>query len=140
MLLNMIIAALLMVITTGIHASGMVLVMRVLKTRSAHTRHEVRRLHLFSVAGVVLLMFIVSVMEVLVWSGAYLWLGAIEGFEQATYFSMVTFTTLGYGDVLLPEHWRLLGSFEAANGIIMFGWTTAIVLAVVQRVYFSEKS
>jgi hypothetical protein len=52
---------------------------------------------------------------------------------------MVTFTTLGYGDVLLDDRWRLLASFEAANGIIMFGWTTAIVMAVVHRIYIAEK-
>ena len=43
------------------------------------------------------------------------------------------FTTLGYGDVVLSDRWRLLSSLEAANGIIMFGWTTAVVMAVVQR-------
>ena len=45
---------------------------------------------------------------------------------------MVTFTTLGYGDVLLNERWRILGSFEAANGIIMFGWTTAIIIISIR--------
>ena len=138
MLLNMAIAALLMVITTGIHASGMLLVVRVVLQDEAQTRHRKQRMHLFSVAGVVLLMFLVSVIEVLVWSVTYLWLGAVEGLEKATYFSMVTFTTLGYGEIVLDEQWRLLASFEAANGIIMFGWTTAIVLAVVQRIYFNK--
>ena len=52
---------------------------------------------------------------------------------------MVTFTTLGYGDVLLDEEWRLLASFEAANGIIIFGWTTAIIIAIVQQQYFSKE-
>jgi len=52
---------------------------------------------------------------------------------------MVTFTTLGYGDILLDEQWRLLASFEAANGILMFGWSTAIVMAVVHRIYIAEK-
>ena len=51
---------------------------------------------------------------------------------------MVTFTTLGYGEIVLDEQWPLLASFEAANGIIMFGWTTAIVIAAVQRVYFGD--
>jgi len=60
------------------------------------------------------------------------------GFEKTFYLSMDTFTTLGYGDVVLMKRWRLLASFEAANGIIMFGWTTAIVIAVVQRGHFSE--
>ena len=140
MLLNMTIAALLMVITTAIHASGMLLVFRVILPKRAQNTKFRLRIHLFLVGGVVLLMFLVSVMEVLVWSATYLWLDALENFEQATYFSMVTFTTLGYGEIVLSEQWRLLASFEAANGIIMFGWTTAIVLAVVQRVYFSEKS
>jgi hypothetical protein len=136
----MAIAALLMVVTTVIHASGMLLVVRVVLTKDVQSRHRKKLMHLFSVGGVVLLMFFVSVIEVLVWSVTYLWLDALEGFEEATYFSMVTFTTLGYGEIVLDEQWRLLASFEAANGIIMFGWTTAIVLAVVQRVYFSEKS
>jgi hypothetical protein len=140
MMLNMAIAALLMVVTTAIHASGMLLVVRVVLTKDVQSRHRKKLMHRFSVGGVVLLMFFVSVIEVLVWSVTYLWLDALEGFEEATYFSMVTFTTLGYGEIVLDEQWRLLASFEAANGIIMFGWTTAIVLAVVQRVYFSEKS
>jgi voltage-gated potassium channel Kch len=102
------------------------------------SRLHKKLMHLYSVAGVVLLMFLVSIIEVLVWSTTYLWLGALEGLEEATYFSMVTFTTLGYGEIVLDEQWRLLASFEAANGIIMFGWTTAIVLATVQRVYFNK--
>lgn len=138
MMLNMAIAALLMVVTTAIHASGMLLVVRVVLAKDAHSRYRKKLMHLFSVAGVVLLMFLISVVEVLVWSATYLWLGALEGIEQATYFSMVTFTTLGYGEIVLEEQWRLLASFEAANGIIMFGWTTAIVLAVVQRIYFNR--
>ena len=138
MMLNMAIAALLMVITTAVHASGMLLVVRVVLSDAAQAGHRKPQVHLFSVAGVVLLMFLVSVIEVLVWSVSYLWLGAIDGFEKATYFSMVTFTTLGYGDIVLSEQWRLLASFEAANGIIMFGWTTAIVLAAVQRIYFNK--
>ncbi len=140
MLFNMAVAALLMVVTTAIHASAMLLVVRVVLSKDAQNRHRKQQMHFFSVAGVVLLMFLVSVIEVLVWSVTYLWLGAIKGLEQATYFSMVTFTTLGYGEIVLAEQWRLLASFEAANGIIMFGWTTAIVLAVVQRVYFSKES
>ena len=85
------------------------------------------------------MMLLASLIEVLVWAVVYLWLNAIQGVEQAFYFSMVTFTTLGYGDVVLDERWRLLASFEAANGIILFGWTTAIVIAVVHRVYFRKE-
>ena len=87
---------------------------------------------------VVLIMFLASIIEVVLWALAYLQLNAIEGFEPAVYFSMVTFTTLGYGDIVLHEGWRILASFEAINGIIMGGWTTAIVMWAVTRVYFTE--
>jgi len=85
------------------------------------------------VAGLVALLFLVSVLDAVIWAHVYLRVGAIEQLETALYFSMVTFTTLGYGDVTLPPDWRLLASFEAANGIIMFGWTTALIAAVIQR-------
>ena len=85
-------------------------------------------------------MFLASIIEVLVWAVTYLVLNAIQGVEKAFYFSMVTFTTLGYGDIVLEERWRLLASFEAANGIIMFGWTTAIVMAVIHHVYFRKEN
>jgi hypothetical protein len=76
---------------------------------------------------------LVSVLDTVIWAYVYLRVGAIEQLETALYFSMVTFTTLGYGDVTLSPDWRLLASFEAANGVIMFGWTTALIVAVIQR-------
>ncbi len=71
---------------------------------------------------------------VLAMAAVYLAVGAIPDPETALYFSIVTFTTLGYGDVTLDTGWRLLASFQAANGTIMFGWTTAIVMAVIHRI------
>ena len=127
------------VVTTGIHAVGMVLVLEVIRSKREHLIQGLPRTRIYLLGGTILLMFFVLLMEVLVWAVTYLILNAIEGFEQALYFSMVTFTTLGYGDVVLEEQWRLLASFEAANGIIMFGWTTAIVIHVVQHIYSKEE-
>jgi hypothetical protein len=134
---NLIIAACMMVVTTAIHAGGMLLVIQISESHKGLSFKRLKRL--FLISEVVILMFLASVLEVLAWAITYLALNAIQGFEEAMYFSMVTFTTLGYGDVVLVEHWRLLSSFEAANGIIMFGWTTAIVIAVVQRHYLGDK-
>jgi hypothetical protein len=83
----------------------------------------------------VLWLFLATIIEVWSWALLYLSLGAASSLEQATYFSTVTFTTLGYGDITLDENWRLLSSFEAANGLLMFGWSTALVFATVQWVY-----
>jgi len=139
MLMNILIAAIIIIATVGIHAAAMMLAVQLIRKKEGGLREKLRQRHLCRVSGIVLLMFLASLIEVLVWAVVYLWLNAIEGVEQAFYFSMVTFTTLGYGDVVLQERWRLLASFEAANGIILFGWTTAIVMAVVHRVYFQKE-
>src|SRR5680860_190573 len=83
----------------------------------------------------VLWLFLATVIEVWTWAMLYLALGALRSLEQAVYFSTVTFTTLGFGDITLDETWRLLSSFEAANGLLMFGWSTALIFAAVQWVY-----
>lgn len=136
MLLNITIACLLFFGTTVIHAAGMMLSFRFMKSHASHPGKQTRLTRMVRISSIVILMFLVSVAEVLLWAVVYLGLGAIEGLEKSLYFSMVTFTTLGYGDIVLPVHWQLLSSFQAANGIIMFGWTTSIVIAVVTRIYF----
>lgn len=138
MLLNIFIAAILMIVTTAIHGGGMMLALRMLASKRGPLKKRLGNTRIYWVGGTILLMFLVSLAEVLVWAATYLALNAIEGFEQALYFSMVTFTTLGYGEIVLDENWRLLASFEAANGIIMFGWTTAIVVAIVHRIYLID--
>ncbi len=139
MIINIVIAAILFIATTATHAVGMMLSLNTIQRYREDLNKHPKSTRIFRVSGVVLLLFLVSVVEVLIWAITYLALNAIQGLEQALYFSMVTFTTLGYGDVVLAEQWRLLSSFEAANGIIMFGWTIAIVVSVVQRLYLSEK-
>ena len=134
---NIIIAACMLVVTTAIHAAWMMLALHAVKLHGGPLSKRLTRI--LRVSGIVIMLFLASIMEVLAWALTYLALNAIQGFERALYFSMVTFTTLGYGEIVLDEQWRLLSSFEAANGIIMFGWSTAIVIAVVQRIYFGEK-
>jgi len=89
------------------------------------------------VALVVLMMFYAMLLEIGAWSLLYLATGAFSHIEPAFYFSAVTYTTVGYGDIVLRDHWRVLSSLQAANGIIMFGWTTALIVAFVHRLYLS---
>lgn len=81
----------------------------------------------------VLLLFFAALVEADLWAVVYLAVGAIPNFETALYFSTVTLTTLGYGDVVLHGDWRLLASFQAVTGIIVFGWTTALLVELIQR-------
>jgi len=139
MISSILIGLFLFVLTTAIHTGGMLLAMgrfkALLKSHPSRRRHS----RLYLVGVVANSMFLVSMVEISVWALAYLAAGAIEGLEKAFYFSAVTFTTLGYGDIVLGEGLRLLAGFEAANGIIMFGWTTALVFAVVQSLYSGKK-
>jgi hypothetical protein len=91
-----------------------------------------------AVSALVLLMSVAACLESLLWASLYVIGDALPDLGTAFYFSLVTFTTLGYGDVTLAPGWRVLGAIEAANGTIMFGWTTALIVAFVQRAYFRE--
>jgi len=136
--MKVMIASLMIVITTAIHASGMLFALHLCNMKIVR-QTTCSRLHcVVRTSSIVIVMFLVSLIEVAAWAVPFLAFDAIEGFEKAIYFSMVTYTTLGYGDVLLDEQWRLLASFEAANGIIMFGWTTAIVMYTIKSVFFDE--
>ena len=87
----------------------------------------------------VLWLFLATILEVWVWAVLYRLIGAVSSAEEALYFSTTTFTTLGFGDLTLDEQWRLLSSFEGANGLLMFGWSTAMIFAAVQKVYGYER-
>ena len=86
----------------------------------------------------VLIMLFAAILEASGWSAIYHHLGATGSFEESLYFSIVTFTTLGYGDITLNSDWRILASIQAAAGILIFGWSTAIIVAVVQKLYFRK--
>lgn len=125
----------LMALCVAIHAGGLTWAMR-------HLRHQPRhaprfwagtRLFVFVAAWMVLL----HLAEIAAWGGLYLWKGAMPDLASALYFSAVTYTTTGYGDLVLAETWRLLGAVEALTGILMCGWSTGFFFAVVNRLYES---
>jgi hypothetical protein len=126
----------LVLVTTVVHGLATAVVLTVLQKtgRLVHWDRTSQVQRPFMVGLLVVSLFLVSVLDAVLWAHLYLRVGAIEHLETALYFSMVTFTTLGYGDITLPSDWRLLASFEAANGIIMFGWSTALVAAFIQRI------
>ncbi len=71
--------------------------------------------------------------EVAAWALVMMKIGAFAGFEEAFYFASVSFTTLGFGDVLLPEGWRLLAGAIAADGFILFGMSAAFLFEAVRK-------
>ena len=87
----------------------------------------------FQMVRVVSVMLLLHLAEAGTWAGFYRISGLIPELETAIYFSIMSYTTVGYGDVVLPAPWRLLGPIEAAVGILMFGWSTAIIVAAITR-------
>ena len=77
--------------------------------------------------------FVAHLIEIALWAVLLVICGEFQEFGNAFYHSAVNYTTLGYGDLLLTPSWRLLGPLEAANGALMFGVSTAMVFAVIQR-------
>jgi polyferredoxin len=120
--------------TTVIHGFATLAGVRMLRRHYGKRQGPPSTLHdTYSVALLVLWLFLATVVEIWLWAGLFIGLGAIETLEEALYFSTVTFSTLGYGDIVLDTRWRLLASFAAANGLFLFGWSTALLFAVVQR-------
>jgi len=90
-------------------------------------------INLVIVMPVVLLAFAAHLIGIGFWATLFVCCGEFQEFGDAYYHSAVNYTTLGYGDLLLTPSWRLLGPLEAANSVLMFGISTAMVYAVVQR-------
>ncbi len=72
-------------------------------------------------------------LEVLVWAATYALVGAAPPGADLIYFAFSNYTTLGYGDVLPEPHWRLLAPMTALNGILLIGWSTALVFTILRR-------
>lgn len=136
MLVQILLGCLMIGATTVIHGGFMIFGVEVAKRLSQTFRRPLTYWTTGLVVSVfIVIMFVAAVVEVWLWSLLYLATGALQSLETAVYFSTTTFSTLGYGDIVLGPQWRLLSSFEAVNGIILFGWTTALVFQVVQRAY-----
>ncbi|MDX1368750.1 potassium channel family protein [Pseudomonas sp.] len=91
-------------------------------------------LNILLLGMVMLLMLLGNFAQMLIWAALFMLIGEFEVFASALYYSAVNFATLGYGDIVMSERWRLLGPLEAANGILMFGVSTAVMTAAVMDV------
>lgn len=89
---------------------------------------------------VMLLTLVGNFVQMAIWAALFMLLREFNNFAAALYHSAVNFTTLGYGDLVLSERWRLLGPLEAANGILMFGVSTAVMTAAVIDVIKSNQA
>jgi len=126
------IAAAIVAICLVVHVTGILLMAEWLLTRREYFERNVTRLHfgllIISLFSGVLFLHLI---QTALWALFYYMQGLFSDLETSLYFSMVSFATIGYGDVLLPRTWRLLGVVEGFSGVILCGISTAFIFAVV---------
>jgi hypothetical protein len=124
----------------AIHAMVMVAVIWVARiaSESATSRPSLRLIAVMSATASVLMAAHLS--EVLVWSLAYSFISIAPAGTDLIYFAFVNYTTLGYGDVTPTERWHLLGPMTAMNGVLLFGWSTAVIFEVLRRTMTAPRS
>jgi Ion channel len=136
-MLSIFLSAIALVATTmWIHATGIAVLLRVfMKLR---VRPPVRAWALILILlRMIWWLILLHLIEIAVWAFLYSWQGCLPNVEAAFYFSGTTYTSVGYGDLVLAKPWRLLGPLESLTGILMCGLSTGFFFVIVSRMYQS---
>lgn len=138
--LNLLIAGILVILTCTTQFAGMVGLSWVMRRR--FMRNPERLAGVVSQGATIIMivigLFMLHAVQILMYALTYLLLGQFSGVEPALYFSASTFTTVGFGDIVLNSDWRMLAAAESANGFLLIGWSTAFLVSVTTRVRVFE--
>ncbi|BAV51114.1 Putative uncharacterized protein [Mesorhizobium loti] len=134
MILNLFVGTIVISLTVLIHTFGLIAITHAMARLVALFRMHGRRSRVVAMITVVMGLFAVMTAEVWLWAGIYRLLGILGDFETALYFSTITFSTVGYGDVVPAHDWRVLAALEGINGFLLIGWSTAYLIAAGTRV------
>lgn len=121
------------VINIALHALVMAIVVRVAQSAGARSKSRSSLLLIAVMIPTVSVLMLAHALEVIVWALAYSIVDAAPAAANLVYFAFVNYTTLGYGDVIPVERWRLLGPMTAMNGVLLFGWSTAVIFEVLRK-------
>jgi hypothetical protein len=132
MWLNLGVRSLMICGTIFIHVAGLLALSRV--TALAHVMHKGRLNRVLLLTAVVFGLFAIVGLEIWLWAFAYWVLEVAENFEAALYLSTITFSTVGYGDVIPAADWRLLAALEGVTGFLIIGWSTAYLVTASTRI------
>ena len=136
MLSEIAIAAGIVSVCLVIHLSGILLMAEwLLERREYFERANSRKQFALLIIGLFSGILLLHLTQTTLWAVFYYAQGLFSDFETSLYFSMVSFTTIGYGDVLLPRRWRLLGVIEGFSGVLLCGLSTAFIFSVVNALF-----
>jgi len=128
------IAWLLVAVTVAVHALGLTMVLKTLMRSQAQPPTR-----FWPITGLLVRvtwsLIVIHLAEISVWGMFYLWQECLPDAESAFYFAGVTYTTVGYGDLVLPKPWRMLGPVEGLTGILMCGLSAGLFFAVVSKIF-----
>jgi voltage-gated potassium channel len=133
LLYQIIIGTLMIILTVVIHAVALDRIMVSLE-KNIFCKNLIRYKTPIIVVAV-LGVFVAHTIEIWAWALLYLELRAIPDFEESLYFSTSSFTTLGFGDIILDKNWRFLSTLQGVNGFILFGWSTAFIFEIIMKLY-----
>ena len=130
------IALVIVFVCLALHVAGLLFIAEWLLQNRQHFERPRARIH-FSMLMVILFsgIMLLHVAETAVWAVFYYSRELFQDFETSLYFSLVSYTTIGYGDVLLPRKWRLLGAIEGVSGVLVCGFSTAFIFAVMNAMF-----
>jgi ion channel len=120
-------------VNIGLHALIMTVVVQVARNATARSKAQASQHLVLVMIPTVLVLMLTHAAEVVVWGIAYWLVDAAPVGTDRVYFAFVNYTTLGYGDVVPVVRWRLLGPITAMNGVLLFGWSTAVIFEVLRR-------
>lgn len=124
----LIVGSVLIALTVLIHILGLIAITRI--ATALGRRFKLLRQHhrVGLMIGIVFGLFAVATLEIWLWALSYLVLGTATTLEAALYLSTITYSTVGYGDVVPAHSWRLLAALEGVTGFLMIGWSTAFLV------------
>lgn len=129
MLEQLLLAGAFFVACVAVHLGGTLAIFSRFGRQSQKLTYHSPSLYLLLMFAIWLLLAL-HVTEILFWALGYVWLGALKDFSSGFYFSIVTYATVGYGDMILSPAWRIFGALEGLTGTLLVGWSTGIIFTV----------
>lgn len=136
MLTEISMAALIVAVCLLLHVAGLMMMGEWLLQRREYLARKGTRLR-YAVVLILLFSGIMSlhISETILWAAFFYTKALFNNFETSLYFSLTSYSTIGYGDVLLPQRWRLLGAVEGVSGVLLCGISAAFIFAVISAMF-----
>jgi len=120
-------------VNISLHALVMTVLVQIARNASTRSKSHTSQHLLLVMIPTVLVLMLTHAIEVVVWGISYWLVDAAPVGTDRVYFAFVNYTTLGYGDVVPLPHWHMLGPMTALNGIMLIGWSTALIIEILRR-------